>query len=196
MKVYHMHGKAPYYTNCFLLSDEKDSAVLIDCSMPIEKIKEALENEGVELKAVFLTHGHHDHVESLNDVKKEFPNAEIYLSKEDVLQFDIEGTIDYQNEVFSIGKMDFNILKTPGHTPGCVCIIVEDYMFSGDTLFAGTIGRTDLPGSDYDTMIESLKKIIDNVDENCKVIPGHSHFSTLKIEKSENPYLKTIIRVM
>ncbi len=196
MKVYHIHGKAPYFTNCFLLSDEKDSAVLIDCSMPIEKIKEVLENEGVSLKAVLLTHGHHDHIESLKEVIEEFKGIEIYLSKDDAAHFDITGTMDYQNEVFSIGKMDFNILRTPGHTPGCVCIIVEDYMFSGDTLFAGTIGRTDLPGSDYDIMMNSLKSIIENVDENCKVIPGHNHFSTLKIEKEQNPYLKNIIREM
>ncbi len=196
MKVYHMLGNAPYYTNCFLLSDEKESAVLIDCSMPVDKIKEALNNEGVTLKGVLLTHGHHDHIESLEEVKKEFSEIEIYLGSQDAIHFDIKGTMDYQNEVFSIGKMDFNIIKTPGHTPGGVCIIVEDFMFSGDSLFAGTVGRTDFPGGDYDTLMNSLKEVILKVDENCKVVPGHNHFSTLKIEKEQNPYLKNIIREM
>ncbi len=194
MKVYHILGSAPYFTNCFLLSDEKDSAVLIDCSMPIEKIKEALENEGVLLKAVLLTHGHHDHIESLKAVQSEFEGIEVYLDKEDAVHFDIKDTIDYQNEVFSIGKMDFEIIKTPGHTRGSVCVVVEDFMFSGDTLFAGTVGRTDLPGGDYDTLLNSLKIIVDKVDDNCKVCPGHNHFSSIKSEKEQNPYIKTILR--
>ncbi len=196
MKVYHILGKPPYFTNCFLLSDEKDSAVLVDCSMPIDRIKEALENEGVKLKAVLLTHGHHDHIESLNEVLEEFEGIEIYLAKEDASHFSIKNTQDYQNEVFSIGKMDFEIIKTPGHTPGSACIAVEDYLFSGDTLFAGTVGRTDLPGGDYEILMDSLKKIVEKVGNEVKVCPGHNHFSSLKSEKEQNPYLKAILREM
>ena len=90
------------------------------------------------------------------------------------------------------GEIKLLPFSTPGHTPGGYCLWAEGMLFCGDTLFAGTVGRTDMAGGDFNVLKESLKKIITIVDENPQVLPGHNHFSTLDQEKVQNPYLKNL----
>ncbi len=192
MKAYHLMGKAPYFTNCFMLTDNSGNAVLIDCSADVEKVKTILENDRVQLKAVLLTHGHADHRETLAETVAEF-GCPVYLGAEDADLFGLEGTTPYEDAtVMKFGEIKFFVFSTPGHTPGGYCLWAEGMLFCGDTLFAGTVGRTDMRGGDFDVLKESLKKIITTVDENPQVLPGHNHFSTLDQEKVQNPYLKNL----
>ena len=197
MKVYHLMGSAPYYTNCYLFTDNQGNAVLFDCSIRWEKIEEILKNDEAELKAILMTHGHHDHRECLDEVVAN-SGAPVYMGRQDIAQFYMENVIPFKDkEAIEIGEMKIFAFHTPGHTPGCYCFKCEDMLISGDTLFAGTVGRTDLPGGDFETIMNSLRVIAEVVrNQNLKVMPGHAHFSTFNIEKVQNPYLKEAIKCL
>ncbi|MEG1781841.1 MAG: MBL fold metallo-hydrolase [Oscillospiraceae bacterium] len=190
MKAYHLMGKSPYFTNCYMICDDKGDGVLIDCSAEINKVKSILENDMVQLKAVLLTHGHKDHVETLAELRSEF-SVPVYLGEADAELFAIEGTTPYTDlSNLEFGDIKIFTIATPGHTLGGYCLKCEDMLFTGDTLFAGTVGRTDLEGGDYDTLMASLKKLKEFVKSDLKVLPGHNHFSTMEQERAQNPYLK------
>ncbi len=192
MKAYHLMGKAPYYTNCYIVCDDNGSAVMIDCSADVEKVKSILENDRVELKAILLTHGHDDHRETLYETVSVF-GCPVYLGREDIEQFGIEGVTPYADgETLKFGDIKLLTFHTPGHTPGGYCLLCRDMLFSGDTLFRGTVGRTDFKGGDFDVLKQSLAKIKAIVPDEAKVLPGHNHFSTMKQEKVQNPYLSRV----
>lgn len=197
MKAYHLMGSAPYYTNCYLLTDNDGNAVLFDCSIKWEKISEILKNDKAELKAVFMTHGHHDHRECMDELRKNC-DAPIYMGHQDISQFHMEGINEFkEKETFEIGEIKVFAFHTPGHTPGGYCFKCEDMLISGDTLFAGTVGRTDLPGGDFETIMKSLRVIAEVIrNQNPKVMPGHAHFSTFNQEKVQNPYLKEALKCL
>ncbi len=193
MKAYHLTGKLPYFTNCYMLTDNTGNAVLIDCSADVAKVKKILENDRCQLSAILLTHGHADHRETLEETVAEF-GAPVYLGSDDASLYGIENTNDYRDgAVMTFGEIKLYTFHTPGHTPGGYCLISDDMLFSGDTLFAGTIGRTDMEGGDYATLKESLKKILATVHSNLKVLPGHNGFSTFEMEKEQNPYLRSVM---
>ena len=104
MKAYHLMGSAPYYTNCYLLTDNEGNAVLFDCSIRWSKIQEILDNDKAELKAVFMTHGHHDHRECMEELRQNC-DAPIYMGHQDIMQFHMEGLQEYkEKETFEIGE--------------------------------------------------------------------------------------------
>ncbi len=193
MKAYHLMGKAPYYTNCYVITDNSGNAVMIDCSADAAKVKSILENDRAELKAVLLTHGHDDHIETLQETVSVF-GCPVYLGAEDIEQFRMTGITPYiDGDFMKFGEIKLYVFHTPGHTPGGYCLLCEDMLFSGDTLFAGTVGRTDFKGGDFEVLKESLKKILATVEnDETKVLPGHNHFSTLKQEKEQNPYIRRL----
>lgn len=192
MKAYHLMGKAPYFTNCFMLTDNAGNAVLIDCSADVEKVQAILDNDRAQLKAILLTHGHADHRETLEETVARY-GCPVYLGAEDARLFGLEGTTPYDDgTVMKLGEIIFYVFSTPGHTPGGCCLWTEGLLFTGDTLFAGTVGRTDMRGGDFEVLKLSLKKILATVDENPQVLPGHNHFSTMEQEKVQNPYLKSV----
>ncbi len=192
MKCYHIMGKAPFFTNCFMITDNSGNAILIDCSADIEKVKTILSNDRVNLSAILLTHGHDDHRETLDDFKSEF-NCDIYLGEEDANLFSIKNTIPLiDGEILTFGEISLTVFKTPGHTPGSVSLLFDNMLFCGDTLFAGTVGRTDLKGGNFEVLKESLAKLYDAIPDNTQIFPGHNHFSTMGQEKAQNPYLKNI----
>ena len=192
MKAYHLTGKAPYYTNCYMLTDNKGNAVLIDCSPDPEKVKAILENDRVQLSAILLTHGHQDHRETLAEMVAQH-NCPVYLGREDAAHFALEGTLPYEDRGnLHFGEIRLHTFHTPGHTPGGYCLMGEGMLFCGDTLFAGTVGRTDFAGGSFEILKESLAKIVRLVPDEMQVLPGHNHFSTMKMEKEQNPYLKRL----
>ncbi len=193
MKAYHLMGKAPYYTNCYMLCDNSGNRILIDCSADTEKVKSILENDRAELKAILLTHGHHDHIEALTETVSLY-GCPVYLGQEDIRLFELEGITPYTDRnLMKFGEIKLFPFHTPGHTPGGYCFICEDMLFSGDTLFAGTVGRTDFKGGDFEVLKESLKAILETVEnDETRVLPGHNHFSTIRQEKEQNPYLRRL----
>lgn len=191
-------------TDCYAVTNDKE-AVLIDPGDGFAKISAFLQKENLTLKAVFLTHGHFDHIGAVNALKEKY-EAPVYIHKADyemaknpVLNssYDFGGPEIFcdpdkfyeDGEKINLLGETFEIIHTPGHTEGGVCIKVSDSIFTGDTLFYGSIGRTDLYKGDYDTLMNSLKKLM-ALPGDYKVFPGHGEATTLSYEKKTNPFLR------
>ncbi|MDD3429041.1 MAG: MBL fold metallo-hydrolase [Oscillospiraceae bacterium] len=192
MKVYHFLGKAPLYTNCFLLIGENGNAIAIDPSAKLEQYTQMLEKHNAVLQYIVLTHGHYDHVDTLHALKKQ-TGAKVLMAQGDAMQFKLHAD-DFLQDGATVEADDIKlqVIATPGHTPGCVCLWSkeESLLFTGDTLFNGDVGRTDLPGGNYDTLMASLKKLCNTVTGNPQVLPGHESFSDMDTQRSQNPYLR------
>lgn len=190
--------------NCYLLTDEKSGkSALVDCTDSSEKMREFIKN--AELEYILLTHGHYDHIGGVADIK-EFTGARVVISKEDEHMLSSSrgslaafcglsqknsaaDIIVNDNDIITLGDTEIKVMSTPGHTTGSVCYICDDVMFSGDTLFFCSCGRTDFPGGDSNEMLNSLKKIA-SLSGNLTVYPGHDRATTLDFERANNPYIK------
>lgn len=182
-------------TNCYMAWGEGDKCVLIDPGFEADPILEAVRARGKQVEAILLTHGHFDHVGGVKAIREE-TGCKVYIHKLDMQlpQRLTLGTVPYtdnyeEGDILSLAGLSIRVMHTPGHTPGGVCLLCDQVMFSGDTLFAGTCGRTDLPGSSYKDMWASLARLAE-LTEDYKVLPGHGEGSTLSIEKRLNPYLQ------
>ncbi len=187
------------YTNCYLLVDEDSGALAaID---PGDDISHTLRplcvDNGWDLRAVFLTHGHYDHVGGVAALRQAFPHVPVYLHSEDANGTDQlmpTGTLGSltlwrEGEVIPLGNLKVEILHTPGHTRGSVCLQCRDALFTGDTLFSGSCGRTDFPGGSLAQMELSLRRL-GRLEGDLRVFPGHNEFTTLERERETNPYLR------
>ena len=197
---------SPFQTNCYLVWKHKEKgAVIIDPGDEDELIVGRLEKLGLNPLAILLTHGHIDHIGAVEAIKKRF-HIPLYVGQgeEELLSSPSANgaaLLGYQiscpspdhslgdGEVVTIGDMEFSVFATPGHSPGGICYFIENCLFCGDTLFAGSIGRTDLPGGDYDQLIESIQKNILTLPENIVCYPGHGPATTVGREKHSNPFL-------
>ncbi len=188
-------------TNCYLLGDEATkSLAIIDPGDDAQDIETLVKQSGMEVKMILLTHGHFDHVTAVPDVLKLHPGTPVYLNKKDLAlaqkpsQFGngigwIETLKFYdEGDTVQLGKLTIQVLATPGHTPGSVTLLCGNAMFSGDTLFAGSCGRTDFPGGSYQQMMESLRRLA-NLKGNYTVYPGHESFSNLDHERQYNYFM-------
>ena len=181
-----------YQVNCYVVHNaDCDRCVVIDPGYSPDKIATFLREKGLKLEAILLTHGHFDHV---GGVKELAEDCKVYLHELEhtMPQALTAGKLyatDYYGDSFSVAGMDFTVLHTPGHTPGSVCLMVEDAMFSGDTLFAGSCGRTDLPGGDWATIQNSLQRLA-QLPGDYRVFPGHAEQTSLAHERQYNPYLR------
>ncbi len=190
MKVLHIIDGPPLYTNCFLLIGNDNHAVAIDPAAQPERFSQALRENGATLTHILLTHGHHDHVSSVEPLRKQY-GAKLYMNAADAAQFNIKQDENYvDNGEIVVDDMTFRTIFTPGHSPGSTCIECGGLLFTGDTLFAGDIGRTDLAGGDPVAMQASLKKLCKAITADRQVLPGHEEFSTMETERRENPYLQ------
>lgn len=180
-------------TNCYLLS-HGDRCLAIDPGGEPEKVLDFLRRQGLTLEAILLTHGHFDHVGAVKPLAEE-TGCPVYLCQEDL---SLPGTMTAgplyythsygEGDQLTLAGMTFTVLHTPGHTPGSVCLQFDRHLFTGDTLFAGSCGRTDFPGSSPAAMGRSLTRLA-ALRENFKVYPGHGETTTLDEEKRYNPYL-------
>ena len=181
---------------------------IVDPAWDAGTIIDLAEQRGLRLIAILLTHGHFDHIYAVNDVVGDF-DCPIYVhEKERDFLFDpnlnLSGTtyqrfvvthkhkveVLQEGDILTLGSDKIEVLHTPGHTRGSVSFIYKRFLFSGDTLFKGTIGRTDLPTSNKVDMERSLDKILKKCKDNTIVYPGHGHFTTILSEKYENPFIK------
>lgn len=190
----------PIGTNCYILEDDQTNlAAVIDPGDEPELIQEALEKEGVEVRYLLLTHGHYDHTTAVPALHRVYPQADIYIHQADAngagsTLFPLAGEVDDlklydEGDVIRLGDHEIQVLHTPGHSPGSVTLKVEDVLFTGDTLFAGSCGRTDLRGGSYEEIMASLKRL-GQLEGDYHVCPGHDRTSTLERERQYNPFLR------
>ena len=196
MLALHTLPLGAYQTNCYILHQEDSSScVVIDPGYTPEVILDFLAGKGLKLEAILLTHGHFDHVGAVRDLAAE-TGCKVYLNPDD-LSMPPRMTAGplYYTDTYSDGDtlspagIPFQVLSTPGHTPGSVCLIAENFLFSGDTLFAGSCGRTDLPGGSRRAIRESLRRLA-AIPQDYSVHPGHGESTTLAWEKQYNPYMR------
>lgn len=194
MMKLHRLTVGPLETNCYLVSDDEGKTAVIDPGFEPEQILAAAQKLGLTVCAVLLTHGHFDHVGGVRAIAQAAA-CPVWVNEKDLnLRTAITLSAPYytdlyaEGDVVSVGKLRFSVLETPGHTPGSVCLRCEDALFSGDTLFAGSCGRTDLGGSEA-ALRTSLARLA-ALPENLTVCPGHGPFSTLDAERASNPYLR------
>ena len=182
-----------YQTNTYILSNDRE-AVVIDPGYEADTILDAL--EGKQLKAILLTHGHFDHVGAVKELVAE-TGCEVYIHPAEATlppmitdgQLYYTHTYSEGDTVSPIDGVELTVLHTPGHTPGSVCLLMKDQMFSGDTLFEGSCGRIDLPGGNPQQMLQSLRRLA-SLQADYTVHPGHGGSTTLAEEKRYNPYLR------
>ena len=190
-------------TNCYVVTNEKTlECVVIDPGDESNTILDYLESNHLTCKAIFLTHGHYDHVGAVEAVQEE-TGATVYMNAKDDAKnmhsfhfpFTLpeNGRIYDDGDVVSAAGIDFFILSTPGHTPGSVVIRAEDALFTGDTLFRGSCGRTDLDGGSMEEMLQSLRKIC-SLEGDYEVYPGHMDCSSLIRERSFNYYCRAAMQ--
>lgn len=206
MKILHMEvgGLA---TNCYIpYNEETLEGVVVDPGAEGDAIVEILQKYKLKIQAIFITHGHNDHIGGLAEVRAA-TGAKVYISKDDAHMLQNSHSALYDEppksfapaeEYFTDGQeltvagMHFKVVTTPGHTQGGVCIIMPEakVVFCGDTVFAESIGRTDLPGGSYDDIIKSIKTKILTLDDDVQLLPGHGPDTTVGWERRRNPFLQ------
>ena len=186
----------PFRTNCYLVWEaSREDCVVIDPGDDAQTVLLAARNLGKQIQAILLTHGHFDHVGAVREIA-EHTQCRVYLCLED-LRVPVHMTAGplYYTHSYQEGDrvaeagLEFAVMHTPGHTPGCVCLFLENNIFSGDTLFAGTCGRTDLEGSSWTQIQDSLHRLA-KLEGDYMVYPGHGGMTTLSREKQWNPYMQ------
>jgi glyoxylase-like metal-dependent hydrolase (beta-lactamase superfamily II) len=188
----------PIGTNCYILESEHQIAV-IDPGDEAERILAALKEIGGQVVYLLLTHGHYDHTTAVPELHQALPKAEIYIHQADAngagnrlfpLAGQVEGLKFYgEGDTLTLGELTIEVLHTPGHSPGSVTLKAGQVLFTGDTLFAGSMGRTDLAGGDEVQIMDSLKRL-GELEGNFHVLPGHMGTSELDRERRSNPYLR------
>ncbi|NLL04451.1 MAG: MBL fold metallo-hydrolase [Clostridiaceae bacterium] len=199
--------KGIFGSNCYVVWDETEG-VIIDAGVPEDKIVAFINENNIKIKYIILTHGHIDHI-CFTDILKEKTGAKVLIHTEDnkmlakpqlngsmllgqsTIVSQADETVKDQ-DIIQVGNLNFEVLHTPGHSQGSICIKVEDKLFSGDTLFCLGCGRTDLYGGNQSEMDKSFKEKLLKLDNNTKVYPGHGDSTTIEFEKQNNSYIRSL----
>ena len=203
----------PVAENSYIFrKDDSDRALIVDPGDEPDKLLQAIDGLGVTLEAILLTHTHFDHVGAVAPVARA-TGAEVWVPviEKDVLSnimdfvpwpgfgpfesYDAEHTLE-GGEQLEMAGFEIDVLFTPGHSPGHVTFSIpeEQVVFSGDVLFQGSVGRTDLPGGDWPTLLDSIRTLVDTLPEETTVYPGHMGVTSLGAEKRTNPFLAELAR--
>jgi glyoxylase-like metal-dependent hydrolase (beta-lactamase superfamily II) len=197
----------PLQVNCFILADEKTKeTVVIDPGDDAADILKMIKDKDLKVKYIVNTHGHFDHI-GANKAVKEATGADILIHEADapVMAYAAHQSSAFgmksvssppadrfvkHGDVITAGEIALKVVHTPGHSPGGICLLEQGVAFTGDTLFAGSIGRTDLPpGGDLKTLLRAIKDNLLTLPDDTKVFPGHGPASTIGDERDENPFL-------
>jgi hydroxyacylglutathione hydrolase len=208
-----MFTVGPVAENCYLFRREGSSeALIVDPGEEAPKLLGAIEQLGVELKGILLTHTHFDHVGAVAPVARA-TGAEVWVPEiERPVLADIMSYVPWPDfgpfesyeaehtlaggEKLELAGFEIDVIFTPGHSPGHVTFSIPDEhaVFSGDVLFQGSVGRVDLPGGDWDTLLESIRGLVDSLPEDTTVYPGHMGITSLGAERATNPFLAELAR--
>lgn len=193
--------------NTYLVCDETSRlGFIVDIGGYSKELKNIIEKNDIQIQYIVLTHGHGDHIGGVQEHLKDFPDAKVVCSRaEEKMLLDPElneahhfgpEKVSFKPDILvddgdtlTVGNMTMKFIMTPGHTEGGMCILVDDVMFSGDTLFCRSIGRTDLAGGDFRTIMESIKKKLFLLPDETQVLPGHMGPTTIGFEKENNPFV-------
>jgi len=198
----------PLENNCFIVADEKtQECMIIDPGDEPDRILDLIKENGFQAKYIVCTHAHFDHIAAISEIK-EATSATIILHRDDVgiynnskeharlWGFELESQpapdkFVSDGDIVEVGNLRFEVLHTPGHSPGGICLYGEGIVITGDTLFAGSVGRTDLPGGDIDKLKQSFKRLMSLAD-GVRVLPGHGPESTIGHERADNLFVSEI----
>ena len=181
-------------TNCYVVGCEetKEAAVIdpgVENEEETEPILDYIKQNSFNIKYIINTHGHPDHI-SGNMIMKKATGAPILIHENDAKRVQSDKKL-CDRDVIHVGKFKLVVLHTPGHTPDGICLLGDNFVFTGDTLFAGAVGRTDFPGGSFQEIMQSIKTKLLPLPDSFKVYPGHESFSTIGDEKKYNPFLQT-----
>ncbi|NMA86138.1 MAG: MBL fold metallo-hydrolase [Tissierellia bacterium] len=196
-----------YAANCYIVySENTKKGIVIDPGGDVDDIMKKIEELDLDIEYIVLTHGHGDHIGGVLELKS-FIDVPVAIHKEDEYMLNngdsnlsslmAMGTTELHADILleegdeiSFGDLNAKVIHTPGHTPGGISIKIEDNIFTGDTLFAGSIGRTDFPGGSYEEIISSIKNKIIIYSDDVILYPGHGPATNVKLEKANNPFLR------
>lgn len=196
----------PMAANCYIIGcPETKEAAVVDPGAEGGRILRRLEQLGLKCRYIILTHGHADHIGAVGQVK-EATGAEVLIHREDgkmltspasnlslyvgmALSFNPAERLLEDGDTVTVGKLTLKVIHTPGHTPGSISLEVGDCLITGDTLFAGSVGRSDFPGGSHQQLIRSIKEKLLVYPPETKVLPGHGPASTVGEEARYNPFL-------
>jgi len=202
----HQLSVGPLQVNCFVVACQRTrEAMVIDPGEDGPRILQLAESNGYQVKKIVNTHGHFDHI-GANQPVKEATGAVLMMHEADLplLQNARNHAQAYgltvspspdpdkflnEGDVFSVGEQSFSIFHVPGHSPGSICLLSDGHLFVGDVLFAGSVGRTDLPGGDFDALIEGVREKLFRLPAETIVHPGHGPDTTIGREKQTNPFV-------
>ncbi len=177
-------------TNCYIVSDEAGRCAVIDPGDEPDRIVDCLDDGGLVCEKILLTHGHFDHIGGLAALKRA-TGAPLVMHAGDCGMVAVRPDIlCAEGDVIEAGALRFTVIETPGHTPGGVCYRCGDALFSGDTLFRDSVGRTDFAGGSFEELRRSLCKLRDLPDEDLRVYPGHMGATSLAYERANNPFIE------
>jgi glyoxylase-like metal-dependent hydrolase (beta-lactamase superfamily II) len=209
LEIFDHHVVGPLQCNCYIVGDrEANRAIVIDPGDDADVLAESVAEHGLTVDAIVATHAHFDHVLAAQRLR-ELTGASFYLHDSDRVLLDwmqesvriflgVEGgpppDVDSsasEGDVLSAGSSELEIVHTPGHSPGSISLVGDDVVFSGDTLFAGSIGRTDLPGGDSRALLDAVRGKLFEFDDDTRVYPGHGPVTTIGQERRYNPFVGT-----
>ncbi|GKX66043.1 MBL fold metallo-hydrolase [Inconstantimicrobium mannanitabidum] len=188
-----------YGANCYIVMEKSSgTGFIIDPGADGEEVIEKLNANNIRPEFILLTHGHIDHVGAVDSLVQEF-NIPVYIAEEDMKAIEahieifgeIKSEVKFINEQtkIKVGNCEVQVIETPGHTKGGLCFLVDGVLFTGDTLFRESIGRTDFYGGNYEEILSSIEEKLFTLEEKIVVLPGHGPKSTIAFEKSNNPFL-------
>lgn len=197
----------PLAVNTYLVEDETTKkGFIVDPGGYNPQLTQKIASEGIDIEYIILTHGHSDHIGGVNQHKEEFPNVQVVANAAEVPMLEDPGlnmssmmggpvtvTPDLtvkDGDTLKVGNLELKFLHTPGHSPGGMCIVTGNAVFSGDTLFCASIGRTDFPGCSFSDLSDSIRTKLYVLSDDMQVFPGHMGTTTIGYEKENNPFVR------